>query len=77
MSKINSYEQRFHQIVNNILDIIVEIDLKGNFTYVSPQVYDILGYYPDEVIGVSASKFIHTEDLSKIIEEITRILIRY
>ena len=52
-------------------------NMKGNFTYVNHQVYDILGYYPDEVIGVSASKFIHTEDLSKIIEEITRILIRY
>ena len=69
MSKIDSYEQRFHQIVNNVLDIIVEIDLKGNFTFVSPQVIDILGYYPDEVIGVSGLKFVHPEDLPKVIEK--------
>ncbi len=68
MPKINSYEQRFHQIVNNILDIIVEFDLKGNFTYVSPQVYDILGYYPDELIGVNGSKFVHPEDLPKAMD---------
>ncbi len=74
MLKIDSYEQRFHQIVNNILDIIVEIDLNGNFTYVSPQVYGILGYYPDEVIGVSGLKFVHPEDLPKVIEEMGDLL---
>ncbi len=61
MPKINSYEQRLHQIVNNILEIIVEIDLKGNFTYVSPQVYDILGYYPDELIGENGFNFTHLQ----------------
>ncbi|MBY8987674.1 MAG: PAS domain-containing protein [Candidatus Lokiarchaeota archaeon] len=74
MSKIDSYEQRFHQIVNNILDIIVEIDLKGNFTYVSPQVYDILGYYPDELIGISGFKFIHPEDLPEVLEKMKDLL---
>ncbi|KKM99020.1 hypothetical protein LCGC14_1152110 [marine sediment metagenome] len=74
MSKIDSYEQRFHQIVNNILDIIVEIDLKGNFTYASPQVYDILGYYPDEIIGLSGFKFVHPEDLPKVLEEMRDLL---
>ena len=74
MPKIDSYELRFHQIVNNVLDIIVEIDLNGTFTYVSPQVYDILGYYPDEVIGLNGFKFIHPEDLPKVIEEMKDIL---
>ncbi len=74
MAKKDSYEQRFHLIVNNILDIIVEMDLNGNFTYVSPQVYDILGYYPDEVIGVSGFKFVHPEDLQKVIEKMKDLL---
>ncbi len=74
MSKINSYEPKFHQIVNNLVDAIVEIDLKGNFTYTSPQIYNILGYYPNELIGVNGNKFIHPEDLPKVIKEMEKLL---
>ncbi len=74
MSKINSYEPKFHQIVNNLVDAIVEIDLKGNFTYTSPQIYNILGYYPNELIGVNGFEFIHPEDLPKIIKEMEKLL---
>ncbi|KKN26235.1 hypothetical protein LCGC14_0876800, partial [marine sediment metagenome] len=74
MPKIEYYEQRFHQIVNNILDIIVELDVNGIFTYVSPQVYDILGYNPDELIGGEGLKFIHPEDLKKSMKEMGDLL---
>ncbi|MHA1376724.1 MAG: PAS domain S-box protein, partial [Promethearchaeota archaeon] len=43
--------ERLQTIINNILDVIVEIDLNGSFTYVSPQSVQMLGYEPKEVIG--------------------------
>ena len=74
MPKIESYEQRFHQIVDNILDVIVEFDVNGIFTYISPQVYNILGYYPDELIGEIGLKLIHPEDLTKVTKEMGDLL---
>jgi len=53
----------YQNIINDILDTVVEIDLNGNFTYVSPQCYQMFGYSPQEVIGRKALRFVHPDDL--------------
>ncbi len=57
-------EQKYELIVDNLLDIIVELDLYGNFIFVSPQSIDITGYHRDELIGTSLYKCVHPNDLS-------------
>jgi PAS domain S-box-containing protein len=37
-------EERFRSLVENTTDLIWETDSKGNFTYISPQVTQVLGY---------------------------------
>jgi len=69
----NIAEEKYHYLVNNLSDIVMEAELNGNFTYVSHQAYNILGYYPEEVIGVSGFKFIHPEDLLKVAEAIKNL----
>jgi PAS domain S-box-containing protein len=56
-----------HAIINDILDTIVEIDLNGSFTYVSPQSFNMFGYKPHEVIGRKALRFVHPDDLLTVI----------
>ena len=46
-------EEKFRSIVETSPDIIWEIDLHGNFRYMSPTVKTLLGYTPEEVIGRS------------------------
>lgn len=72
--KIKDSREKLQVIINHIRDIITETDLNGNFTYVSPQVYDILGYKPEEVIGLSGFKFIHPEDLSNIASKMSNLM---
>ncbi|MBF0448305.1 MAG: response regulator [Magnetococcales bacterium] len=45
-------EGRYQSILEATSDIIWELDLDANFTYISPQVEDILGYKPCEIIGL-------------------------
>ena len=59
----------YQNIINDIRDTILEIDLKGKFTYVSPQCYQMFGYEPREVIGKSGFKFIHPDELSNVMEQ--------
>ncbi|MCK4370086.1 MAG: PAS domain-containing sensor histidine kinase [Candidatus Lokiarchaeota archaeon] len=66
--------KEYQFLINNILDIIVEIDLDGTFTYLSPQVYDILGYTPEEVIGNQFFSYIHPDDMETIIENFQRAI---
>jgi PAS domain S-box-containing protein len=44
-------EERFRNLVETTSDWIWEIDTEGLFTYASPQVKDVLGYSPAELIG--------------------------
>ncbi len=62
-------DEIYHTIINNILDTIVEIDLNGNFTYVSPQCYQMFGFNPHEVIGRKALRFVHPDDLLHVMNK--------
>ncbi|MFT4120373.1 PAS domain S-box protein [Bradyrhizobium sp.] len=44
-------------------DLILVTDSVGNFVQVSPSVTDILGLKPEDLIGRSATEFIHPDDL--------------
>ncbi len=44
-------EQRFRLLVEATSDWIWQVDERGVFTYVSPQVRDLLGYEPEEIVG--------------------------
>ncbi len=48
---IRAEEERFRNLVETTNDVVWEIDLNGVYTYVSPQVRNILGYEPEELIG--------------------------
>lgn len=72
--EIKDSNEKLQIIINHIQDILIESELNGIFTYVSPQVYDILGYKPEEVIGLNGFKFIHPEDLPKLTSKFTSLI---
>ena len=74
ISERKENEQKFMGIIKNLTDIILEVDLKGIVTYVSPQCYDIMGYQPNELIGKNALKYIYSEDVPKIAEAMKKAL---
>ncbi|MFX0066412.1 MAG: PAS domain S-box protein, partial [Candidatus Hermodarchaeota archaeon] len=52
----------------------METDLEGNFTYVSPQVHEIFGYTPEEVIGLNGFEFIHPDDIESAAKYFEKVL---
>jgi PAS domain S-box-containing protein len=64
-AKLKTSEERYKNIINNLMDIIIMLDLKGNFEYVSPQIYDISGFTPEEIVGKNGFKLMHPEDIKK------------
>jgi PAS domain S-box-containing protein len=55
-------EEKFRSIVETTNEWVWAIDLDGRHTYTNPAVEVILGYSADEVLGKSASPFLHDED---------------
>ena len=63
-------EFRYQLLINNISDVMIEIDLDGTFTYLSPQVYDVLGYYPEDLVGSTLYDIINPVDLDSVKENV-------
>jgi len=58
--------EQFEQLISNFFDILVLIDEDGYQHYVSSSCEKILGYKPEELLGVSViDKFIHPGDQQK------------
>ncbi len=49
-------------MIENITEIIVRLTAEGICLYVSPASEKILGYHPDELVGIPLHSFIHPED---------------
>lgn len=50
-------EKRFKALVEVTSDWVWEVDVNGAYTYVSPKVYDLLGYTAEEVLGKTPFDF--------------------
>ena len=57
-------EQRYRTLVDNANDIVATLDLEGRFTSVNPAVVRILGYTPQELMGVPIDDLIPPEFVS-------------
>ncbi|MHA1489986.1 MAG: PAS domain S-box protein [Promethearchaeota archaeon] len=66
--KLKESEEKYRRLTENILDVIVETNLKGYFTHVSPQFYEIFGYRQEEMINRNVSDKVHPDDLPYFLE---------
>ncbi len=69
-----SGETFFRSLIENALDIITVLDANGSFLYQSPNVEQLLGYLPEELIGKSSFEYIHPEDRSRVIAALNYIV---
>ena len=55
-------EEYFRSLIENASDIITVLNTDGTIRYESPSLERVMGYRPDELIGVNAMDFLHPED---------------
>ncbi|TVP45089.1 MAG: PAS domain S-box protein [Mongoliibacter sp.] len=61
-------EEKYRKLVEESTEIIFSINLDLEFTYVSPNVKQFLGYEVDEVLNKSLKDFLAVEDASILVE---------
>jgi len=76
-NKLEASEKRLSEIVDLTNDWIWEIDPEWKYTYVSPKVYDSMGYSPEEMIGKTPFDFMITEDIIKTKENLRSFVHQY
>ncbi len=67
-------EERFRGIVSSMADWVWEINAKGEYTFCSEKIENVLGYSPAEVIGKTPFDFMAPEEAEKISEIFKQII---
>mgnify|MGYP000867238740 FL=1 len=55
-------ESKYRSLVENLNEWVWELDVEGKYSYCSPQVSDLLGYDPEDVIGKSPVDFMNRQE---------------
>ena len=67
MLQLQKKEEQFRFLVETTSDFIWEVDEKGTYTYVSPQVKSMLGYEPEEMLGKTPFDFMSPDEAERIL----------
>lgn len=67
---LRASEEKFRNLVENMLDLVWQSDAKGRFTYISPNITHLLGYQPEEVIGRLSTDYMASDDRANLDKEI-------
>ncbi|MBI2399744.1 MAG: PAS domain S-box protein, partial [Deltaproteobacteria bacterium] len=71
---IRAEEERFRNLVETTNDVIWEVDVNGVYTYISPQVYSVLGYEPEELIGKTPFDVMPEDEARRVRELFEKVL---
>src|SRR3954453_1148638 len=55
-------EARFRALIEHSLDAIALVEPDGTVSYVSPSIVRVLGYTPEEFVGLDAFQVVHPDD---------------
>ena len=61
-------EERFRNLTESTSDWIWEVDANGAYSYVSPQVKDLLGYEPQAMLGKTPFDFMPADEAKRVYE---------
>lgn len=69
--KLSQTEGQLNSILDNIPDTIYQTNMQGNVTLISPNVYSLLGYEVDEMVGRKLAEFYWSpEEREKVVDAI-------
>ena len=66
-------ETEFRILAENATDLVIRVGEDGRLAWVSPSVFQTLGWDPDEVMGREPAEFLHPNDAQEIVERVTRL----
>jgi PAS domain S-box-containing protein len=67
-------EAHFRLLAENSSDIVYETDLDGVIKWVSPSIYEVLGWVPEEIVGTRAVDLVAFDDAAELSERHEQLL---
>jgi len=74
-ASVQSNEARFRALLEATHDWVWEMDADGMYTCSSPEVYDLLGYHPEEIIGKTPFDLMANDEAGRMSAEYSRCML--
>jgi len=71
---LSASEAYFRSLIENSSDLIMVFGARGGIRYVSPSYERVLGYVPEEVIGLTDHILVHSDDRSRVADAIKQAM---
>lgn len=75
--KLRESEEKYRFIADNSVDVIWQLDLGLRFTFVSPFIYSMTGYTPEEWIGTRLSQHATFKEFMKMARKAVTVIKNY
>jgi PAS domain S-box-containing protein len=73
LEALRQSEEKHRTILENIEDGYYEVDIKGNFTFFNESMCRILGYSPEEMMGMNNRQFTDKENAKKLFQTFNKV----
>ncbi|MFC3126399.1 putative bifunctional diguanylate cyclase/phosphodiesterase [Pseudoroseomonas globiformis] len=73
LDTLQESELRYRLLAENATDMIVRLSLDGVRTYVSPASTNVVGYAPEQLVGISTFRFVHPDDDALVRERMRKV----
>jgi diguanylate cyclase (GGDEF)-like protein/PAS domain S-box-containing protein len=71
---LHNSEEKYRLLVENINDVLIALNARGNITYISPAVERLTKYKVSDLIGRAFAELIFPDDLPPLLDRFTRLL---
>jgi len=63
LAQINGSERYFRALIENASDLVMVVDVNGKIIFQSPSSRHVVGFRPEELLGLCLFDFIHSDDV--------------
>jgi len=64
--QIERSEAKLKHLLENSREVVSTLDPRGNFTYISPSIENLLGYRSESLIGTPIQQIVHSDDAYEV-----------
>jgi PAS domain S-box-containing protein len=67
--RLKDSEKRYRNLLNNLSETVLSLALSGKILYANPQIFDLTGFLPSEIVKFNLFEMVHPDDEERIRKE--------
>jgi PAS domain S-box-containing protein len=75
--KLRASEERYRNLIENMNEVVMEVDERGDFCFISPNYTKLAGYSSEWELNTSALDHVHPDDIPLLLQTLQNDLLKF